>query len=152
MLNEWKRDGYVISTDPDRLDLVAVHGFLRASYWAKNVPADVVRRSVEHSLCFGVYADETQVGFARVITDRATFAYVADVFIVEGHRGRGLGKWVMEVIVSHPALQGLRRWMLATRDAHGLYRRFGFTELSSPAVFMERHEPNVYAHEESEHT
>ncbi len=101
------------------------------------MPEEVVRRSVENSLCFGVYSDEEQVGFARVVTGRATFAYLADVFVLEAHRGRGLGKWMMEVIISHPRLQGFRRWMLATRDAHALYRRFGFAELERPEIFME---------------
>jgi GNAT superfamily N-acetyltransferase len=115
-----------------------VHGFLTRSYWARGVPPDVVQRSIENSLVFGVYGGDEQVGFARVVTDRATFAYLADVFVLEGHRGRGLGKWLMEVVLAHPELQGLRRWMLATADAHGLYRRYGFRELGKPQIFMER--------------
>ena len=134
----WHRNGYRVSTDPSKLDLGVVHGYLTESYWAAGVPEEVVRRSVENSLCFGVYRDEEQVGFARVVTDRATFAYLADVFVLEAHRGQGLGKWLVEVILSHPDLQGLRRWMLATRDAHDLYRRYAFTELARPAIFMER--------------
>ena len=135
---ELKRGEYNISCDAKRLDLGVVHDFLQKSYWAPNVSEDVVRRSIEHSLCFGVYRDETQVGFARVITDYATFAYVADVFILEQHRGRGLGKWLIETVVSHPQLNGLRRWILLTRDAHDLYRKYGFTELRNPERFMER--------------
>jgi GNAT superfamily N-acetyltransferase len=135
---ERRRGEYIISTDKTRLDLAAVHGFLKDSYWAAGVPERVVRRSVEGSLAFGVYRGGEQAGFARVVTDHATFAYLADVFILETHRGRGLGKWLMEVIFSHPDLQDLRRWMLATRDAHDLYRMYGFTELGDPAIFMER--------------
>lgn len=146
----WKRGDYTISTDTERLDFKVVHGFLETSYWAKGIPARVVRRSIKHSRCFGLYKGATQVGFARVVTDRATFAYRDDVFVVAAHRGRGLSKWLIEVVLAHPDLQGLRRWMLATADAHGLYRKFGFKELKSPAHFMERHEPNVYAARESE--
>ena len=133
----WRRDGYIVSTDRSMLDLESIHSYLSQSYWAASVPENVVRRSIEGSLCFGVYKDEEQVGFARVVTDRATFAYLADVFVLEEHRGRGIGKWLVEVILSHPDLQGLRRWMLATRDAHDLYRRYGFAELRQPAIFME---------------
>jgi GNAT superfamily N-acetyltransferase len=134
----WRRDGYIVSTDGSMLDLEAIHSYLSKSYWAAGVPENVVRRSIEGSLCFGMYKDEEQVGFARVVTDRATFAYLADVFVLEAHRGRGIGKWLVEVILSHPDLQGMRRWMLATRDAHDLYRRYGFAELGQPAIFMER--------------
>ncbi|MFL6008931.1 MAG: GNAT family N-acetyltransferase [Rubrobacteraceae bacterium] len=138
MTRGWRRDGYLISTDASMLDLEVVHGYLSRSYWAAGVPEDVVRRSIENSLCFGVYRGEEQAGFARVVTDRATFAYLADVFVLEEHRGQGIGKWLVEVILSHPDLQGLRRWMLATRDAHDLYRRYAFTELARPGIFMER--------------
>jgi GNAT superfamily N-acetyltransferase len=134
----WRRGEYLISTDASMLDLEVVHGFLRRSYWAAGVPENVVRRSIENSLCFGVYRGEEQAGFARVVTDRATFAYLADVFVLEQHRGRGIGKWLVEVILSHPDLQGLRRWMLATRDAHDLYRRYAFAELARPGIFMEK--------------
>jgi GNAT superfamily N-acetyltransferase len=134
----WRRDGYLISTDRSMLDLEVIHGYLRESYWAAGVPEDVVRRSIENSLCFGVYRGEEQAGFARVVTDRATFAYLADVFVLEEHRGWGLGKRLVEAVVSHPDLQGLRRWMLATRDAHELYRRYEFAELARPEIFMER--------------
>jgi GNAT superfamily N-acetyltransferase len=138
MTRGWRRDGYLISTDASMLDLEVVHGYLSRSYWAAGVPEDVVRRSIENSLCFGVYRGEEQAGFARVVTDRATFAYLADVFVLDEHRGQGIGKWLLEVILSHPDLQGLRRWMLATRDAHDLYRRYAFTELARPGIFMER--------------
>jgi GNAT superfamily N-acetyltransferase len=138
MTRGWRRDGYLISTDASMLDLEVVHGYLSRSYWAAGVPEDVVRRSIENSLCFGVYRGEEQAGFARVVTDRATFAYLADVFVLEEHRGQGIGKWLVEVILSYPDLQGLRRWMLATRDAHDLYRRYAFTELARPGIFMER--------------
>jgi GNAT superfamily N-acetyltransferase len=138
MTRGWRRDGYLISTEASMLDLEVVHGYLSRSYWAAGVPEDVVRRSIENSLCFGVYRGEEQAGFARVVTDRATFAYLADVFVLEEHRGQGIGKWLVEVILSHPDLQGLRRWMLATRDAHDLYRRYAFTELARPGIFMER--------------
>ena len=138
MSREWRRDGYVISTDASRLDLGTVHDFLKTSYWAAGVPSEIVERSVENSMVFGVYHGAKQVGFARVVTDRATFAYLADVFVLETHRGQGLGKWLIEAILSHPDLQGLRRWMLATRDAHEMYRSHGFDELGSPQIFMER--------------
>src|SRR5215212_10016225 len=138
MIGEWRRDGYVISTDASRPDLKTVHDFLKGSYWAAGVSFEVVERSVENSMVFGVYHEAEQVGFARVVTDRATFAYLADVFVLEAHRGRGLGGWLVEVVLSHPELRGLRRWMLATRDAHELYRRYRFAELGRPGIFMER--------------
>jgi GNAT superfamily N-acetyltransferase len=137
MNREWRWGEYLISTDKSRLNLGVIRDFLSTSYWAAGVPGDVVRRSIQNSLAFGVYEGEEQVGFARVVTDYATFAYLADVFVLEAHRGRGLAKWLMEVITSHPRLQGFRRWMLATRDAHELYRRFGFAELERPEIFME---------------
>ncbi len=144
MVHEWRRGAYLISTDKRKLDLAVVHGFLATSYWAAGISIEVVERSVEHSLAFGVYEDNRQVGFARVITDRATFAYLADVFILEPWRGKGLGTWLIEVVLSHPELQGLRRWMLATRDAHELYRKAGFTSMASPERFMEIANPGVY--------
>jgi GNAT superfamily N-acetyltransferase len=127
-----------VSTDPARLDLDVVHGYLVGSYWARGVPREVVERSVDHSLVFGLYLGEQQVGFARVVTDRATFAWLADVFVLEDHRGQGLGDWLVEVVTQHPDLRGLRRWALATADAHGLYARHGFTPLAAPERFMER--------------
>jgi GNAT superfamily N-acetyltransferase len=138
-------DGFVISCDPALLDVPLIHEFLTASYWSPGIPIDVVERGIRHSLCFGVYRQREQVGFARVITDQATFAYLADVFILESHRGRGLSKRLMTAICDHPALQGLRRFMLATRDAHGLYEQFGFTPLANPSRIMERFRPDVYA-------
>jgi GNAT superfamily N-acetyltransferase len=140
-LRRWRGE-YLISTDASLLDLKVIHDFLSSSYWAAGVPKSVMERSIENSLCFGVYRGEEQAGFARVVTDHATFAYLADVFVLEEHRGRGIGKWLVEVVISHPDLQGLRRWMLATRDAHDLYRRYAFTELARPAIFMERKDPN----------
>jgi len=142
---EQRSDQYLISTDPARLDLDVIHGFLTNCYWAKGIPRDVVARSIEHSLCFGIYhGSEGQVGFARVISDFATVAYLGDVFVLESHRGYGLSKWMMECIMEHPALQGLRRWILLTRDAHGLYSQFGFTPLKSAEPYMELHRPGVY--------
>jgi GNAT superfamily N-acetyltransferase len=135
----------LISTDRARLDVDMIHGFLTNCYWAKGITRDVVARSIEHSLCFGVYdGSGAQVGFARVVSDFATVAYLGDVFVLESHRGRGLSKLLMECIMRHPALQNLRRWILLTRDAHGLYARFGFASLSSPARYMELHRPDVY--------
>lgn len=145
MKDEWTRGEYTISADPARLDIDVIHEFLTESYWASGVPLDVVKRSIEQSLAFGLYNGHRQIGFARVVTDFATFAYLADVFVLDEFRGEGLGKWMIDVVVSHPDLAGLRRWMLATRDAHGLYRKFGFTELRQPERWMEKHDPNVYA-------
>ena len=141
MARKWRRGAYLVTTDKARLDLEMVHGFLKTSYWASGISADVVMRSVKNSLAFGLFRGDEQVGFARLVTDYATFAYLADVFVLEPHRGQGLGRWMMEVVFSHPELQGLRRWMLATRDAHGLYRKYGFTELENPQIFMERYSP-----------
>ena len=138
---EWRRGEYLISTDRSRLNLGVIHDFLSTSYWAAGVPEDVVKRSVVNSLVFGVYRGKEQVGFARVVTDYATFAYLADVFVLEAHRGRGLGKWLIEVVLSHPDLRGLRRWLLATGDAHELYRKYGFAELARAEIFMEIHSP-----------
>ena len=132
-MTEWRRDGFTISTDRSKLDREVIHEFLAGSYWATGIPRDVVDRSIEGSLCFGVFDGERQVGFARAITDSATFAYLADVFVLESHRGRGLAAWLMECILEHPELQGLRRWMLLTRDAHPLYRKNGFATSRTPS-------------------
>jgi GNAT superfamily N-acetyltransferase len=138
---EWRRGEYAISTDPTRLDVDLIHDFLaRRSYWAQEVPRQVVERSIDHALCFGLYAPAAQVGFARVVTDYAVFAYLGDVFVIESHRGRGLGTWLVETVIGCPELQGLRRWDLATNDAHELYRRFGFREADA-ARAMERLDP-----------
>ncbi len=141
----WMRGEFEISTDPGKIDIGMVHHFLTNSYWAKGIRLETVRRSIEHSLCFGVYSSNRQVGFARVITDYATYAYLADVFILQEHRGQGLSTWLMECMMAHTELQGLRRWALITRDAHDLYRKFGFEEIRSPQRWMERHDPDVYA-------
>jgi GNAT superfamily N-acetyltransferase len=130
-------NGYEISTDPARLDLDVIHGYLREAYWSPGVARDVVERSIARSLCFGLYAPGgAQAGFARVVTDGATFAWIADVFVLEPHRGRGVGVWLMETLLAHPDLQGLRRTVLATEDAHGLYARFGFEPLPMPERWM----------------
>ena len=144
MTNEWTRDGFTISTDRDRIDLDLVHGFLSSSYWAEGIPRETVKRSLDHSLCFGLYDGERQVGFARVITDRATFAYLGDVFVLDAYRGRGLATWLMDVVHAHPELQGLRRWVLLTRDAHALYAQMGYTPLAAPERYMERWAKDVY--------
>jgi N-acetylglutamate synthase-like GNAT family acetyltransferase len=142
---EYRRGEFLISTSRERLDLDVVHGFLTKCYWAKGIPREIVARSIERALCFGIYNGEgAQVGFARVISDFATIAYVGDVFVLETHRGQGLGKWLMQCITQHPALQNLRRWILTTRDAHGLYSQVGFTPVKAPERFMELHRPNVY--------
>ncbi len=126
-----------ITTDPSRFDLDVIHGYLARSYWARGIPRDVVARAMEHSLCFGAFDGDPQVGFARVVTDRATFAYLCDVFVLESHQGRGVGKRLMAAVMAHPDLQGLRRLSLFTRDAHGLYRQFGFRETRFADRFME---------------
>jgi len=141
---EWHRGECLISTDRARLDMDVVHGFLTNYYWAKGISREVVAQSIDHSLCFGIYENDVQVRFARVVSDFATVAYLGDVFVLESHRGRGLSKWLMECIAQHPALQNLRRWILLTRDAHRLYSQFGFTPLKSPERYMEFHQPNVY--------
>jgi GNAT superfamily N-acetyltransferase len=136
---------FTLSTDRTRLDLDVIHGFLSGCYWSPGIPRAVVERAVAGSLCFGVYAGRRQVGFCRVITDAATFAYLADVFVVPEYRGRGLSKWMMQCVREHPDLQGLRRFLLGTRDAHGLYRQFGFAAPRDPSIWMEIHDPHVYA-------
>jgi len=148
MVVENRRGEFLISTDPARLDLNVIHEFLTNCYWAKGIPRDLVARSIEHALCFGVYdGNRAQVAFARVISDFATIAYIGDVFVLETFRGRGLGKWLMECIMSHPALQNLRRWILTTRDAHGLYSQLGFTPVKAPERFMALVEEFLDAHD-----
>ena len=136
--------GYEISSDKSRLDLDVIHGYLTTSYWSPGIPKATVKRAIEGALCFGIYHDGKQIGFARVITDKATFAYLADVFVLEPHRGKGLSHRLMETIQAHADLQGLRRFLLATRDAHGLYLQHGFKPLQAPASMMEVLRPDVY--------
>jgi GNAT superfamily N-acetyltransferase len=135
---------YEIDTDKARLDRALIHRFLAASPWARGVPRRVLERAIDHSMAFGVYREGRQVGFGRVVTDHATFAYIADVFVLPEERGRGLGRWLIETMLAHPELQGLRRWLLGTRSAHGLYRRCGFGEAAPPFSFLERHDAAVY--------
>lgn len=138
------RDEYTISTSKDDLNIPYIHQFLTRSYWAEGIPVETVKRSIDGSLCFGVYFRENQVGFARIISDLATYAYLADVFIDPTQRGKGLGKWLVGAILKHPDLQGLRRIELGTLDAHGLYAQFGFTPLPQPERFMQIRNPDVY--------
>jgi GNAT superfamily N-acetyltransferase len=146
---ERRRDGFSVSTDPALLDLDAVHAFLSTSYWAEGIPRDLLARALRGSLCFGLYEGDRQVGLARAITDGATFAYLCDVYVLPGWRGRGLGTWLMECVMGHPDLQGLRRFSLVTRDAHELYRPFGFTEVRSPERHLEIARPGLYKGESS---
>lgn len=144
MDQEWRLGEYVISTDRHLLDISAIHNFLTTSYWAEGIPIDIVKKSIENSLNFGVYTAGKQIGFARVITDYATYAYIGDVYILEDFRGQGLSKWLMQVVADHPELQGLRRWTLLTRDAHELYRKTGFAEPRNPERYMEKGYPDIY--------
>ena len=132
------KDGFVISTDPKKLQSDEIFAFLSRSYWAENRSEEVVALSLRHSLCFGLYKEGRQIGLARVVTDYSTFAYLCDVYVLEEYQHRGLGKWLIAVVMSHPDLQGFRLWNLLTRDAHDLYRRFGFRELKNPKRWMER--------------
>lgn len=141
----WQNGEFTISTDKNLLQIEAIHQFLsRDSYWATERTREQTATAIEHSLCFGVFADEKQIGFARVISDYATFAYLGDVYILEEFRGRGISKWLMETIIKHPDLQNLRRWILATKDAHSLYEKFGFHALKFPDRWMEKPAPNAY--------
>ena len=144
-MNSWVNGTLTVTCDPAKMDSAVIAEFLASSYWAKGIPAATVEKSLAHSLCFALLDGDRLVGFARVISDHATIAYLGDVFVLPEYRGRGLSKWLMECILSHPDLQGLRRWILATRDAHALYEKFGFTALKKPEIFMERHDPNVYS-------
>lgn len=134
----WKREGFELTTDPARMDLDAVHGFISQSYWGQGRPRETQRRAMENALCFGVFRDGVQVAFARVVTDKAVFAYLADVFVAPEWRGRGLSKWILEAVNAHPDLQEIRRFLLATRDAHGLYEQFGFRVPADSREYMER--------------
>lgn len=138
-------DGYRISTDINEMDFDVIYQFISTSYWAQGIPKTTMRKAIENAFCFAIFdSDNNQIGFARLITDRATFAYLADVFIVEAHRNKGLSKQLVSEIIDHPELQGLRRIMLATRDAHGLYQQFGFEAINAPEMLMQIHRPNVY--------
>jgi GNAT superfamily N-acetyltransferase len=159
-LYEWRRDdeteALVISTDHSRLDIDVIHGFLTHSYWVPGIPRDVVQQSIDHSLCFGLYASRdtdaaAQVGFARVVTDFSRMAHVLDVFVLPSHRRRGLGKWLVQCMVECPALQGLQSMTLATADAHELYRRFGFTTITNPGVHMRRTQEMAWHRPEQVH-
>ena len=138
------KDQYCISTNKDKIDIAYVHQFLSHSYWAENIPIATVKKSIEHSMCFGIYENAKQIGFARVVTDQSTFAHLADVFIDDDYRGRGLSKWLMEVIMRHPGLQGLRNFQLGTKDAHGLYAQFGFKLWEDAGRMMRIHIPDIY--------
>jgi GNAT superfamily N-acetyltransferase len=136
---------FSISTDRDKLDLGFIHGFLSGeAYWSRNIPLETVKKSIENSLNFGLYHADRQIGYARVITDYATIAYLGDVFVISEYRGKGLSKWLMQQVTDHPDLQGLRRWLLLTRDAHELYKKFGWQPIQSPDRYMERFNPDVY--------
>jgi GNAT superfamily N-acetyltransferase len=144
MYQEYQHGDYLISTDPARLDPAAIHAYLTRSYWAEGIPLNLVERSLNHSLCFGLYYEGQQVGLARVITDYTTYAYLCDVYVLEEHRGKSLGIWLIECVMKHPDLQGLRRFTLATRDAHSLYSRFGFEVTKNPERRMEIMWPDRY--------
>lgn len=143
-VEEHTKDNYLISTDKSHLDIEAVHVYLKHSYWSENIPFEIVKKSIEHSLCFGVFKYETQIGFARVITDYTTFGYLADVYILEEERGKGLSKWLMECILKHKELQGLRNFSLMTKDAQSLYERYGFKNLPEPKRFMAKRVDDIY--------
>lgn len=136
--------GFLIKNEIDEKDIPVIHNYLTHSYWSENIPLETIVKAIDHSLNFGVYDHENLVGFARAVTDFSTFAYVADVFILETYRERGLSKWLMQTMISHPQLQGLRRWALATRDAQGLYEKVGFKALAKPERWMEIHFPDIY--------
>ena len=141
---ERKRGKFCVSTDPSRLDVKAMHAYLSRSYWAEGIPEEIVAKSIQGSLCFGLFEAERQIGLARVITDKATYAYLCDVYVLEDYQRSGLGQWLMEAVFSHPELQNLRRFNLVTRDAHGLYAKFGFEPLKDPSRHMEIRRPDIY--------
>jgi predicted GNAT family N-acyltransferase len=143
-IEEHTKDNYTISTDKSKLDLDIIHGFLSHSYWAESIPLSIVKKAIENSLCFGVYRDDQQIGFARVISDYATFAYLADVFIIESERGNKLSVWLMQCILEHSELQGLRNFCLMTQDAHSLYEKFGFKNIPKPQNFMAKKIDDIY--------
>jgi GNAT superfamily N-acetyltransferase len=143
---EANKSNYIISTDKSKINIELVHDYLcHHSYWAEGISLEIVKRSIEHSLCFGIYSNYSQqVGFARVISDFATYAYLADLFVIPVERGNGLSKWLIQFILAHPQLQGLRKFALATQDAHGLYRQFGFTPYPNPDRIMVISNPDIY--------
>ena len=144
------KEKYTITTDKSKLDIAVVHDYLcNQSYWVKGIGKETLKREIDHSLCFGVFHQHTQIGFARVITDFTSFAYLCDVFIIEAYRGKGLSKWLMQSMLDHPELQNLRRWTLYTLDAHGLYKQFGFGESKIPERFMEKHNPDFIKNNEA---
>lgn len=147
MENDFSARGFSISSDKTKFDFEVIHEFLSGAYWARGIPKELIRKSVENSLSFGLFFQDKQIGLARVITDYTTFAYVADVFVLEAYRKLGLSKWLMKTILGHPDLQRLRRWLLATRDAHGLYSQFGFKPVKNPERFMEIHDPDFFKKE-----
>ena len=148
---EWQQENFIISTDKSKLNIHYIHQFLsNESYWAAGIPYAIVEKSIENSLCFGIYDGEKQIGFARIITDEATFGYLADVFVDSAYRRRGLGKWLMKIISDLPFRRLLRNFMLGTKDAHKLYEQFGFTPLKAPERFMQVHQPNIYQLKEKE--
>jgi GNAT superfamily N-acetyltransferase len=137
--------GYRASCKLEDMNLIAIHRYISRSYWAKGVPIETMKKAMDNSLCFGIFTHSgEQIAFARMVTDSSTFAYLADVYVLEEHRAQGISKWLMNEVFKHPELQGLRRMALATSDAHGLYKQFGFKALQSPSSFMELHQPNVY--------
>jgi ribosomal protein S18 acetylase RimI-like enzyme len=142
--NNYERDGFTITTDLARLDLAAIHDYLKQSYWSPGIPFEIMERAIRNSLSFGLFCGDAQIGFARVVTDRATFGYLTDVYVLGPYRAQGLATWLIECVCSHPDLQGLRRFSLATRDAHALYRKFGFKEIGNPSQQMEIVRPGIY--------
>ena len=145
----YQKGDFAVYTDPGKLDVAAIYGYLSRAYWSEGIPRDIVEKAIANSLCFGLFRDSDQIGFARVVTDRATYAYLCDVYVLEEFRGKGLGVWLMECVMSHPDLQGLRRFSLATRDAHGLYEKFGFAELKKPESQMETVHHGIYLRPQS---
>ena len=141
---EYKRDQFTVTSDPSKLDIDAIYDFLSHCYWSEGVPREIVERAIKHSICFGLFEDTQQIGFARVISDRATYAYLCDVYVLDSYRGKGLGTWMMSCVMKHPELQGLRRFTLLTRDAHGLYQKFGFAAAKNPSRYMEIHVADIY--------
>ena len=141
---EEHRGEFTVTSDPARIDMDVVYGYLSRAYWCEDIPRQLLEHAMQNSICFGLFECERQIGFARVVSDRSTFAYVCDVFVLKSHQGRGLGTWMMQCVLKHPELQGLRRWHLTTRDAHSLYRQVGFVPVSKPERHMEIFTPDMY--------